>query len=72
MSRGRFSWMLSTKLLLNTVRVHPYGSWVSAAAELSALLVLFKDIQIGIVTCLGVGPHGKNSEGQSMDHMAAG
>jgi len=36
-SRGRFSWVLSSKILPKTVRGHPYCSWLTAAAELLAI-----------------------------------
>ena len=36
MSRGRFLGVLSSKILPKIVAAHPYGSWVTAAAQLVA------------------------------------
>ena len=36
MSRGRFLGVLNSKMLPKIVAAHPYGSWVTAAAQLGA------------------------------------
>ena len=33
-SWGKFLWVLSSKMLPKIVVTHPYGSWVTAAAQL--------------------------------------
>ena len=34
--RGRFLWVLSSKILPKIVAAHPFGGWVTAAAQLKA------------------------------------
>ena len=45
MSRGRFLWVLSSKILTKIMPAHPYGSWVMATAQLLNVFLDLKDIK---------------------------